>query len=125
MKVTPKKLFLIDAIGAIVSAIFLGVILVRLQEYIGMPKRVLFLLAFLPVLFFVYSISCYIFIQSNWKPYLRIIAVINLLYCILSIVMILLHTSSLTVLGYVYFVVEIIIVVALAAIEYRVSINYN
>jgi hypothetical protein len=123
MKITPKKLFLIDAIGALVSAIFLGVVLVNLQAYIGMPHDVLYLLAFLPVLFFIYSISCYSFIKNNWKPYLRIIAVVNILYCILSISMIIIHASSLTILGYVYFIVEVIIVGVLAVVEYRTAIS--
>lgn len=121
MKITPKKLFLIDAIGALVSAIFLGVVLVNLKEYIGMPQDVLYLLAFLPVLFFIYSTSCYSFIKNNWKPYLRIIAVINMLYCLLSISMIIIHATALTILGYAYFIVEAIIVGVLAVVEYRTA----
>ena len=39
MNLTPKKLFLIDGIGAVLSAFLLGVVLVKLQSLIGMPTN--------------------------------------------------------------------------------------
>jgi hypothetical protein len=47
----PKKLFLIDGLGALLSAILLGVVLVQLEYLFGIPKSTLYFLASLPCLF--------------------------------------------------------------------------
>lgn len=39
----PKSYFLIDGLGALVSTFFLGGILPALQNYIGMPTRLLYI----------------------------------------------------------------------------------
>jgi hypothetical protein len=40
-----KKIFLIDGIGALLSAVFLGVILVKFEESFRMPRTILYLLS--------------------------------------------------------------------------------
>ena len=121
MNIKPKTIFLIDGLGAILSAFMLGVVLVHFQNLIGMPERTLYLLAFLPCLFMIYSFSCFFFLKGNWSPYLKFIALLNFFYCILSIGMMIKHSSSLTILGYIYFVIEIIVVLIVASVEYWAS----
>ena len=123
MNIKPKTLFLIDGLGAILSALMLGVVLVHFQDLIGMPIRALYVLAFLPCLFMIYSFSCFFFLRDNWSPYLKFIAIVNFLYCLFSIGMMIIHRESLTAVGYIYFIVEIIIVLVIAGIEYRASIK--
>ena len=123
MNIKPKTLFLIDGLGAILSALMLGVVLVHFQNLIGISLRALYVLAFLPCLFMIYSFSCFFFLRDNWSPYLKFIAIVNFLYCLLSIGMMIVHRESLTVIGYIYFIVEIIIVLVIAGIEYRASIK--
>lgn len=41
----PKKLFQIDGLGAILSAILLGIILVRFERFFGIPVSTLYFLA--------------------------------------------------------------------------------
>ena len=50
-ELNPKKLFLIDGFGAIISAFLLGVVLVKFEEKIGVPVSVLYLLATIPLFF--------------------------------------------------------------------------
>lgn len=121
MNLKPKTIFLIDGLGAILSVFLLGIVLVHYQDIIGMPIQSLYLLAFFPCLFLIYSFSCFFFLKGNWSPYLKIIALANFLYCLLSIGMMIVHRSSLTTLGYAYFVVEIILVLIIAGVEYRAS----
>lgn len=116
-----KKLFLIDGIGALVSILFLGVVLVWLVDMIGMPKNVLYLLASLPIFFAIHSFSCYIFLKGNWKPFLKGIAVLNLLYCFLTIGLLFFFDHNLTFLGWTYFIIELIILGVLITIEFKVS----
>ena len=120
-KTIVKNLFLIDGIGALVSAIFLGIVLVSLHSLIGMPRNILYLLAVIPCFFAVYSFTCHFAAIKNWQPYLKIIAVANLLYCCLTLGLVLGLREQLTYLGIGYFIIEIIIVVALAIFEWRTA----
>ncbi len=123
MNIKPKTIFLIDGLGAILSAFLLGVVLIHYQELIGMPEKVLYFLAFIPCLFIIYSFSCFFFLRDNWRSYLKYIALANFLYCILSIAMMMVHRDSLTTLGYTYFVIEIIVVLIVVGVEYQVYKN--
>ena len=117
----PKKLFLIDGIGAFVSAFFLGVVLVSLQKYIGLPKNILYVLAIIPVFFAVYSFSCYFFLKKNQSRFLKDIAIANLLYCCTTISLLIYFYQSLTILGLVYFILELLIVVAIIRLELKAA----
>lgn len=39
--INPKKLFQIDAFGATLSAVLLGIVLVKLERFFGIPKQTL------------------------------------------------------------------------------------
>ena len=117
----PKNVFLLDGIGAVVSAIFLGIFLVQLQPYIGMPTSILQTLGVMAFCYAIYSLCCYFFLNKTWSPFLKIIAAANLMHCLITIYLIFNHFESLTALGIFYFVVEIIIVVAIALFELKVA----
>jgi len=121
MEAISKKLFLADAIGAMVSAFFLGIVLVQLNDLIGMPIKTLYILAVLPCFFAVYSFCCYFFIKKEWKSFLKIIAVVNLLYCCLTIGLMFFYSAELKVLGWIYFVAEILVIIALVSIEFKAA----
>lgn len=116
-----KKLFLIDGFGAIVSAILLGIVLVKFERFFGIPKATLYFLASLPCLFATYDFYCYRKIDRNLGQFLKRIAIVNLLYCCLSIGLAVYHYQEITYLGWAYIVNEIIIVVVLAMIELRAA----
>ena len=115
----PRNLFLLDGIGAIVSATFLGVILVRLEQYIGMPNDTLYLLAILALGLSLYSLSCYLFFPSKWKPFLKFIAAANSMYCLFTLCLIGYHFQSLSLLGLSYFLLEICVIILLVRIEWK------
>ena len=119
-ELNPKKLFLIDGFGAILSAFLLGVVLVKFEEIFGIPTSVLYFLATIPIFFVIYDVFCY---QKHLKIGLLLkgIAVLNILYCCISIGLISCHFSSITILGWTYIIVEIILVSFLAMIEFRVG----
>jgi len=117
----PKKLFLIDAIGAAVSAFFLGFVLVWLEDKIGMPKHILYLLAILPIFFAIYSFSCYFLLKDHSGPFLKGIASLNLLYCFLTLGLLFFYDHDLTFLGWSYFIVELMILGILIVLEFKTS----
>ncbi|MRI00457.1 hypothetical protein GH721_07900 [Kriegella sp. EG-1] len=117
----PKQLFLIDATGAVISAFFLGVVLVQLNNYVGLSRNTLYILAVIPCFFAVYSFSSYFFIKRNFRPFLGVIAIANLLYCCLTLILLFVHFEDLTVLGVSYFLIELIVVIIISIIELKAS----
>lgn len=119
----PKKVFLIDALGAFISLFSFLCILTPLQVYFGMPTAVLFVLSICAIVLFIYSFSCYKWIQLNWKPYLKIIIIFNSLYTAFSIGLIFYHFNQLTFLGLSYFCIEIAIIFMLIYLEIKTFVH--
>ena len=117
----PKTLFLIDSVGALLTALFLFVILRNFSPYIGMPKRVLNLLWPIAACFFFYSATCFLFLKEKWVFFIRIIIFANSLYCLLTLMILFMHYKQLTNLGLAYFSAEIAIIGGLIYIELQVS----
>ncbi len=116
---TPGTLFLIDSSGAFLTGIFLGLVLYRWEEYFGMPRNVLFPLSVLAFIFSIYSFSCYFFSGRNWRGMLTLIAVANGIYCCISMALVIFYRERLTILGWAYFIIEIIVITLLVYLEWR------
>lgn len=117
----PRQLFLLDGLGALLSALLLGVVLPRLQSLVGIPLHTLYLLATFPVFFAVFDCYSYRKKEGTLALPLKIIAILNGLYCGLSLGLALYHQTQLTKLGWLYIVVEVLIVGGLAIFEWRVA----
>lgn len=116
----PRKLFLLDGIGAIVSAFFLGIVLVQINGKIGLPVSTLYILAAMAVFFAIYSLSCYFFVKKNEYKFLAFIAVVNLLYSCFTTFLLFYHAQQVLLLGWVYFILEIIVLFVIVSIEFKV-----
>lgn len=121
----PKRVILIDAFGALLTTFLLFGILAQLQHYFGMPNKVLYLLSGIAFCLFIYSISCHTLIKSNWKPFLRILIICNLVYSLVSLVMIIKHSEKLTELGWVYFILELMVIGIIVLVEYKSYKNFE
>ena len=119
----PRILFLADGMGAILSALLLGVVLVKLENVFGIPKSILYLLAVIPCAFAIYDLCCFCTKNIDTPTYLKGIAYMNLLYCCLSIVLAVYHFEKIKIFGWLYIVLEIIIIIALAIYELKVSVK--
>jgi hypothetical protein len=115
----PKRIFLIDGLGAMLSAVLLIAVLARFEDLFGMPQKTLSFLSGIASFFAVYSISCSFFVIEKWKVYLKVILLANTSYCLLTIGVLLYFSQSLTILGLVYFLAEIGVVGILIWIERR------
>lgn len=116
-----KTIFLIDSLGAISTAFFLFVIMRQFNDYFGMPKTVLTYLSVIAICFCIYSTACFIFLKKHWTPFIRIIGTANLLYCALTIGLLIKYYPLLTIIGVVYFLVEIVIICCLSYIEFNAA----
>lgn len=119
----PKKLFLINGLGAILSAFLLGVVLVEFEIIFGIPSSVLYLLTTITIFFAIYDFYCYRKRHQKIGLLLNGIAVLNLVYCFISLVLVFYHFVTITILGCIYLLIEIAIVLFLAKIEFRVGKN--
>ena len=119
--IPPRQMFLVDSLGALVSALLLGIVLVQFNDLFSIPVNVLYPLAAIALAFCMYSLTCYLLVKKNSKLYLRLIAVLNLMYCLLTISLVFYHHNTLSVLGYLYFTGEIIIIALVAYTELIVA----
>lgn len=124
-KINPNKLFLIDSLGALLSAFMLGFVLVKLAPMFGMPPKTLYLLSFIACVLSIYSFLCFVSRIKNWRPFMKITAIANLVYCCLTLGLVIFLFEGLTVLGVTYFILELIIIVTLAIFELKFAFNIS
>lgn len=118
-----KKVFFLDGVGALLSAFLLGCVLVEFEPYFGIPVPTLYFLALLPCLFAVYDVYCYFSKYCSDSVLLKGIAFMNSFYCFLSLALLVYHFNEVKFLGWGYILLEIIVVLSIATIEYKVAIS--
>jgi hypothetical protein len=118
---TPRTLFLLDGVGALVTALLVGVVLPALGEHVGTPRPALRALALAAAVFAAYSLMCVAARPTRWPRYLRGIALVNAGYCVVTAAVLIRFASLLHLLDWLYFVGEIVVVLALVTLELRVA----
>lgn len=121
LELNPKKLFLFDAFGAYVTALMLGLVLVRFESFFGIPPSALYILAAIPMFYVLYDLAAYFFSNEKNALFLKGIALLNLLYCFISVGMAINHAETITSFGWIYIIVEVIIIVVLSIFELKVA----
>jgi hypothetical protein len=112
---------MVDSFGAGLTAFFLFVVLKNFNAYVGMPPTILTYLSIIAASFCIYSIGCFLFLKDYWVSFIRAISIANLLYCILTLGLVIVHYPALTTIGTAYFLVEIVIICTLVYIELNVA----
>lgn len=121
----PKLVFLLDCLGALLSAFLLGVVLTSFEPIFGMPRKILYGLAALAGLFAIYSFWNYRWFKENWRPYLRGIAIVNLLYCCLTAALVIYFRQELTKWGFLYFLQEMVVIIVVVMLEFKTIARKN
>lgn len=118
----PKQLLIVDSAGALITFVMLLLIGKFFSIQFGLSKTIINILSLAALLIFLYSSTCYLTLRTVRWPVISSVALINSLYCFLTLsLMIYLH-SEITLWGILYFSVEIIIIIFLIIIEYKVAI---
>ncbi|NQZ75196.1 MAG: hypothetical protein HRT61_03650 [Ekhidna sp.] len=120
MNLNKGNIFLVDGIGAATTALLLGLLLRNFEEFFGMPGDIVLVLCAVATVFACYSFFCH-FKGVKLKPYLIIIAIANSMYCLATLVLVILNQGRLSVFGLAYFLGEIIIVICLVFFELKIS----
>lgn len=118
---------MIDSLGALLTAFLLLAVLGNYPEVFGVPSRTLTLLSGIAVVLCVYSASCYLFLRSNWAPFIKAICLANLSYCLVTMGLVFIANPKLTFFGKIYFLAEILVICGLTILEFSAAkmINKN
>jgi hypothetical protein len=119
----PKKRFLLDATGGVVSALLLGGVLTRFKTIIGMPREILSFLLAMACMYAIYLFVCYWRFNEDWKPYMKVIVLANLCYCCLTTGLVVYFRQELTTLGFIYFLLEVVVILALVSAKWRTVVK--
>lgn len=117
----PRKLFLIDAAGAILSIFLLGYILVELVNFFGIPLQALNVLVIFPCLYLIFDLFCILRRQLNIRLGLSVIASLNLFYCVLAVGSAFYFHDELTIFGWLFVISDIVVVMAVSIFELMVA----
>lgn len=119
LRLNPRRIFLIDGLGACLTALVFFCLLIPFHQLIGMPEPVLQILFLIAVIFAVYSLSCFFFLKNNHRYFLRIIAAGNCLYCCLTLFFVLAYFRELHIIGLIYFLLEMAVIAGLVYLEIK------
>lgn len=113
-----KQVFLLDGIGAFISTILLSVIY-YFDQIFGVPESMFKQLIVFPVVFAIFSFTCFSLSFSKWSIFLSIIAVCNVAYAVYSLLLVYQYRSTLTAPGVLYFIIETVIILLIVFLELR------
>jgi len=119
----PKQVALIDAFGALTTALLLLGVLAQWEDNFGIPSSSLYVLAGIAFGLFIFSLTCHTVIRKKWKTYLLIIMSLNLLYSLISMLFVLHHLGTISLLGLVYFLLELFVIAVIVLLEFRTYKN--
>ncbi len=120
-----KMVFLLDGLGAALTSILLIAVLKPWNEYFGMPKNYLLILSIFAFGLALYSLSCFRFLKNNHRKFLKLLIFLNVSYIIFTLILIINFYHDLTILGLLYFTLEILIIGGLVFIERKSLLHKN
>lgn len=119
MKLKLENIFLFDGLGATLSFLGTGWIFPTFSKTFGIPQETFYLLALFPLIYCIYSFTCHFLVTQKKTWMLRLIIWANLFYCTFSLSF-LLTANELTSMGYALLMGEILIILGVVYIEYKV-----
>ena len=118
-----NRLFLNDALGALLTACIHGFILTRITQVTGIPKEPVFILSLCALTYAVYSAACYFLKPKNWQFWMRVIAIANICFCIATASLMFYYRSEISFIAVVFFVSEILLILVIASMELMTARN--
>jgi hypothetical protein len=115
-----RQLFAVDAAGAFLTMILLLGVVRPLHAWMGLPPFVPLLLACIAIGLLVASGSCYLWVRQRLPMWYTAIGLGNVAYCIIAITILATCCPGITLWGILWFAGELLIILALAAVELRI-----
>jgi hypothetical protein len=120
MTMNEHTVFLWDGVGALLSALLLGLVLPAIHPLIGMPVPILSLLSALALLYAVYDFSCLRWVDKHDPKWLGVVIFANLFHVIVTVIYLWIYASEIKPLGFTYFVGEILVVLVIVFYELKI-----
>jgi hypothetical protein len=98
---------------------------VRCVLYLAMTKKKLTYLSVIAVFFCIYSAACFLILKGGFTPFIRFIGIANLIYCALTIGLLIKYCPLMTIIWTTYFLIEIVIICGLSYVELNVAARNN
>jgi hypothetical protein len=117
----PKKIFLLDGIGALLTSFLLLVVVKHQTELFGVLPSACVKLSVIAFVFCLYSLTCHFLARENWRSLLKVIAFANITYCVTTVVLLTEFYEQLTPVAYTYFSIELGIITGLSIAEFRLA----
>lgn len=116
---SPKNVFFIDAIGAFFSAFVLFFIHEIINgDFYNIPDHVITFLYTTAGIYMLYSFTCYMLVKNQWKKFLSILIALNILYSLMTLIVLFLFNHQITVFGLSYFIIELCIIAFIIRFEF-------
>lgn len=119
LRANPETIFLIDGFGALLTVFLLLGVVIPFSAAFGMPDEALYWLFGAACVLSLFSFYCAHIKTHQWKLLLTTIVATNCAYCILTTTLLISFRDTVTLLGWIYFVTELIIIVSLICLEVR------
>ena len=120
-----KKLLLVDAFGALATAILISQIIARNETVFGLPSHACHTLAAIACVYFIVSSIGSQLNRSKQLLFLKIIIVANSIYCLITLSVLFNYRSEITLWGVGYFVSELLIIMSLVFFEWKAYIRHS
>lgn len=116
----PRRLILADGCGACLTGLSTWFLLASELLPTGIPGAHL---RYMAVAAFLFALIDFLVLFFSWKAsfFLRLIAVLNVGYCFCALLSLMIFRASVTNLGFLYFAIEIALVLMLASREWLVA----
>lgn len=124
VNLTPiKRIFLLDAFGALLSTLSLGIVLPFYRHFIQLPLHTLYVLATVATILFIYSFSCYLRTLKYPTKWLKLLVFFNISYAFYTLSILWSYWHQISLIGIAYFATEIIILILLVRFEWKSSLK--
>lgn len=117
MKISKNNIFLIDGIGAILSAGFTGYLLPRYSLFLGLPVALLQALGLIALMYAAGSLSFHFWVKNKKSWMLLAVLLANLFYCLISVSLIF-GSERITWRGKAVLAAEIVVVLLVVSLEF-------
>jgi hypothetical protein len=117
-----RKLFLLDASGALISSLLIGFLQIPHVEVFGIPPSAFRILLILAIGLMLFSSLCYFFLNTaQLKSFLRKLAWMNTTYLFITLFFIIQYSHQIRMTGWIYYSLEVMVMSLLIVVEYRYS----
>lgn len=123
-RISPAIVFLVDGIGALLTAGSMYVLASFFMEWVGLPYEVLRILTLVALGMAAYSLCCHFLLKGSRGQWLTVIIIANLVYMLATAILLVVYHDRVKWPGLIYFLSEIIVLFFLVRWEAKIATSH-